>query len=135
MRYVAEDEDGDWSLVGGDLPVLQDRIEAVQLAIENRLGLFLAEWFLAPDDGTPWLEKIVGANTESTRDIALKEIILGTTGVTELASYSSSLDTSTRVFTVQAVATSLYGPVPVLNIIELAIGLGIGGLGENPYGE
>ena len=111
MRYVAEDSNGDWSLVGGDLPILQDSIEAVQLAIQNRLGLYLAEWFLAPDDGTPWLQQIIGNNTEGTRDIALKEIILGTTGVTSIANYFSFLNNSTRNFTVTGTAISLYGPV------------------------
>ena len=75
----------------------------------TRLELFLGEWFLDTSAGTPYLTKVLGKYTESTRDATLRSRILGTTGVKSLLAYGSQLNRDTRIFSVQATVDTIYG--------------------------
>jgi hypothetical protein len=83
--------------------------EGVAQNVKTRLGLWLAQWWLAVDDGTPWSTKVLGKYTEQTRDAAVCARILGTPGVQSIVSYSSSLDRTSRKWTVSGTIDTLYG--------------------------
>lgn len=112
MRYRADDANGDYQ-VGSNTTFLVDSPAAVAMAIRNRLGLITGEWFLDQTAGTPYYTDILGAGTESTRDLAVQTVILETQGVTEIVDYASYLDPSTRQFTVAATVNTQYGQTTI----------------------
>lgn len=106
MRYRAQDANGDYVFAGASL-FLVDSPAAVAQAILTRMRLFTKEWFLDFREG---LDKdlILGYGTQGTRDQVIQARIRGTTGVLNIASYSSSVDEQ-RNFTVTAVVNTIYG--------------------------
>jgi hypothetical protein len=81
----------------------------VAQAAKTRLSLWLGQWFLNTSDGTPWLTKVLGFNTASTRDAAIRARIFGTPGVTAILKYASQFDDASRKFSVQATIQTPYG--------------------------
>lgn len=86
--------------------------EAVGQLAETRLQLRQGDWFLDKTKGVAWATQILGRNTASTRDQAIKACILGTPGVTSIASYSSSVDAN-RKLTVTATLNTAYGQTTI----------------------
>jgi hypothetical protein len=105
MRYRQLDADGDYLLN----TFLKDSPDCVGQAIGTRLRLGQGEWFLDTTEGTPWKTKVLGKYTGDLYDPAIKSRILGTPGVLELVSYSSSRDPNTRKLTVTATVSTIYG--------------------------
>lgn len=107
MRYRALDAAGDYTM-GAAGQFLKDSPSCVAQAILTRLRLWAGEWFLDLSEGTPYKEQVLGYGTQGTRDLAIKERILGTPGVTELLSYSSSVSPDRKMQVVARVQTQ-YG--------------------------
>ena len=88
--------------------------EAVGASVLTRLRLNQGEWFLDQTIGLPLFQQVLGYNTESTRDLVIKQQILATPGVTSLAAYASEFDAETREFTLtDCQIYTQYGPAPV----------------------
>lgn len=113
MRYRTLDANGDYTFGVGGSNFLVDSPDAVAQAIQTRLKLITGEWFLDQTAGTPYYTDILGAGTESTRDIAVQTVILETQGVTGIVDYASYLDPSTRQFTVAATVSTQYGQTTI----------------------
>jgi hypothetical protein len=113
MRYRTLTESNDYSFGEAGQNFLVDSPAAVAQAIQTRLKLIQGEWFLDQTAGTPYNTQILGAGTQSTRDLAVQTVILETQGVTDIAEYASYLDPSTRQFTVSAVVNTQYGQVTI----------------------
>lgn len=64
MRYRKQDEQGDYSFGSGLNDFHIDRSEAVALAIETRLKLWVGEWFADTSDGTGWSQAILGKQSK-----------------------------------------------------------------------
>lgn len=111
MRYRALSPEGDYQFGRAGL-FLTNTPEAVAQAITTRLLLWAGEWFLDSKEGTPYKESILGYGTQGTRDVAIRERILGTPGVNQLLSYSSSVDRS-RKMTVTALVDTIYGAATI----------------------
>lgn len=108
MRYRREDANGDM-VFGGDLNAFYiDVPEAPAQAVMTRLGMGLGEWFLDTSDGTPWKTQVLGFYTGSTRDLVIKQRVLGTPGVTDIQNYSSQVSPR-RAFTVSMQLNTVYG--------------------------
>jgi hypothetical protein len=107
MRYRKLDSDGDCSFGRSALDFISDTPETVAQAVRTRLLLLRGEWFLDVTDGTPYATEILGANTAQTYDLAIRERILDTQGVTGIVSYESNL--ADRALTVIATIDTLYG--------------------------
>lgn len=90
MRYRKLDDNKDYTF-GQRTQWLVDSPQAVAQAIETRLLLWEGEWFLDTQEGTPYFTDILGYGTQDTRDLAVRERILGTPGVVSIVSYSSSV--------------------------------------------
>jgi len=103
MRYRALDTDGDYQLG----VTLTDSPEAVGQAVRTRLLLWKGEWFMNNKDGTPYMQGILGHNTQY--DLEIKARILGTKGVKEILNYSSSV--INRALSVQCTLNTIYGAV------------------------
>ena len=111
MRYRQLDSNGDF-VFGSGVQFLVNTPAAVAQAVLTKLKLFAGEWFLDSGVGTPYSTQILGTNTQGTRDMAIKTVILNTPGVTSLALYSSSVDAN-RKFTVNATINTIYGQVTI----------------------
>lgn len=113
MRYRKLDASDDMVFGKGQTSIHRDTPEAVAQSIRTRLGLWKGEWFLDTTEGTPYFQSILGANTLSTRDDAIRNRITETPGVYSLDEYSSSFDPDSRKFTVTATVTTKYGSTTV----------------------
>ncbi|RRA01917.1 hypothetical protein [Burkholderia cepacia] len=112
MRYRKLDADGDYVFGGSANDFLVNSPDAVAQAVITRLRLIRGEWFLDTTAGMDW-PAVIGKNTQGTADAAIRACILGTTGVTEITAYASSLDGTTRTLTVTATITTLYGTTTI----------------------
>jgi hypothetical protein len=110
MRYRPLDANGDYTV---SVPFLANSAATVAQAIQPRLRLWLAEFFLDTSDGTPWLSEILGPRANQNPDAAIKQRILGTPGVTSILSYSSNFNGGSRALTVTASVMTAYSTTPV----------------------
>ena len=94
-------------------------------AILTRLRLEVGEWFLNTSDGTPYLTQIFGYGSADSRNVALRDRILGTEGVVRIDSFSSTLGVDRALKVVVAVTTA-YGDL----VIDLTGGDNPGGSGQ-----
>jgi hypothetical protein len=109
MRVRALSFSGDMTFGQGTANFLINTPLTVGQEVETKLNLIQGEWYLDLTAGTPWNTKILGYDTTSTRDLAIKSVILGTQGVQALLSYSSNLNSTTRAFTITADILTIYG--------------------------
>lgn len=89
---------------------------AVAQAVLTRLRLEEGEWFLDVTEGTPYQTQVLGYGTEKSRDVAIRNRVLGTPGVTEIVSYSSSVLPG-RKFSVNATLNTLYGQANIQAVV------------------
>jgi len=112
-----------------------DSPTTVAQAVLTALMLHRGEWFLDTTVGMPWETEVLGYNTQSLYDAAIKQTILRVEGVLAIEQYSSSLDTVTRFLTVIVVLDTIYGTIG-LAASQGTSGLwGIGPWGEFPWGS
>jgi hypothetical protein len=110
MRYRVLSSTGDMQFGRGQANFYINNSASVAQLIQTRLGLWAGEWYLDLTQGTPWATQVLGHGTSSVYDSAIRAVILGTTGVTGIASYSSSLNPTTRRLTINATVNNAYGP-------------------------
>lgn len=113
MRYRKLSASGDYTL-GGQAAFYVNTPEAVAQAVSTRLRLWLGEWFVDTTDGMPWLTDVLGKRFQGRNpDAVIKERILGTQGVLEIASYSSDFNGETRKLSVTASINTIYGAATI----------------------
>lgn len=129
MRYRALDANGDMTFGGSQANFLIDSPQAVAQAVQTSLKLWYGEWYLDQTAGVPYLESVLGFNSQATADSAIKTAILGVTAtisstnvpsgtspgqvvqaVNTIDNYSSSINTETRAYTVSCTLNTIYGP-------------------------
>lgn len=94
--------------------------QAVEQVVGTRLKLWAAEWFLDTSDGTPWLTEVLGERYGKAPDAAIKRRILGSPGVQQILSYSSSFSGSAiRTLTVNVTVQTIYSTTPISVSIPL----------------
>ncbi len=113
MRYRKLTSDGDYSFGNGQLDFYRDVPEAVAQAVKTRLLLWLGEWFLNIEDGTPFMQGILGKYSKTVADTTIQDRVLSTQGVIDIENYVSVLDPDTRSFSVQFDLNTIYGPTAV----------------------
>lgn len=101
MKYRSLDVNGDYVLGS----FLSNTPETVAQAVQTRLALWMGEFFMDTSDGTPYYQDILGHNTNY--DLEIQDRILGTTGVGEIISYSSSV--VNRALSVTCTISTIYG--------------------------
>lgn len=119
MRYRQLDAAGDMTFGQGRLNFYVDQPEAVMQAIATRLRLQLGEWFLDITAGTPYETQVLGYGSKPSRDIALRNRIIGTQGVQELVSYSSNVSPD-RKLSVNAVVKTIYDTIVMVFTADAA---------------
>ncbi len=82
---------------------------AVGQAVRTRLLLFLGEWFLDTDSGTPYFQAILGKYSLENANVAIQDRVNGTQGVVDIQNYQSSLDPESRRMLAQFNIDTIYG--------------------------
>ena len=133
------DENGDYTLGQNGQNFYVNSTQAVEQAIQTTLGLWAGEYFLDLSQGVPWRTSVIGYGTQPTYDQVIRDAITSVPGVKSIDKYGSNLNPKTRVLTVAATVSTIYGSQ--FNLVALVPpqsltqgGFGIGGYGLNPYG-
>jgi predicted proteasome-type protease len=82
-------------------------------AVKTRLELWLGEWFLDIDEGTPYMQGVLGKYSKEVADRTIQDRVLKTEGVTQIANYESTIDPDTRNLSVSMDVDTIYGPTTV----------------------
>lgn len=98
---------GDYMMGHGDLDFSQDTPEAVAQNAMTRLALWRGTWFIDTQEGTPWLQQILGKHEAA--DVVIRSRILETPGVLSIESFESILDPDSRRLTITATLNTQYG--------------------------
>lgn len=109
MRVRKQSADGDYMFGNGQADFLKDTPEAVGQVVMTRLMLWLGEWFLDNEEGTPYLQGVIGKHAELTRNTVLRERILNSEGCVGITSYSSIVDPNDRKLTLSTAIDTIYG--------------------------
>ncbi|KFK92011.1 MULTISPECIES: hypothetical protein [unclassified Serratia (in: enterobacteria)] len=113
MRYRKEDDSGDYTFGQGGNTFLTDTPEAVAQAVKTRFALWTGEWFLDVTEGTPYREAILGKHKSDAYNMAVRQRILGTPGVTEILEFTTEYNAGTRSVVFTATINTLYGETTV----------------------
>jgi hypothetical protein len=111
MKVRMLDDDGDYRLGHGTSDFYDDAAEGVAQNVRTRLALWRGQWFLNTEEGTPWLQEILGYRNAA--DAIIKARILGTPGVTEIESFESVFDPDERRLSVTATINTVYGKTTI----------------------
>jgi hypothetical protein len=126
LKYRSLDVNGDYTF---GINQYKNGVEAVAQAIQTRMYLFYGEWWENLTDGLPMFQSILGTfggdDNRQAVDLIISERILGTLGVSDIASYSSTF--INRRYSANAVVNTIYGTV------TLTIGTGLNGTIEVRY--
>lgn len=79
----------------------------------TRLLLWLGEWFLNTEDGTPYMQGVFGVNKKDTADLTIQQRVAGTEGFVDIESYDSELDVDSRKMSVAMTINTIYGTTNV----------------------
>jgi hypothetical protein len=109
MRYRKQDQNGDYVFGNGQGDFFKDSPEAVAQAVKTRLLLWKEEWFLDIDEGTPYLQGVIGKHSEETRDTVIRTRILNTEGMRSILSYERTIDPETRKLSLSVSIDTIYG--------------------------
>jgi hypothetical protein len=137
FRYAALDAAGDMIWGQGPRDFLVDSPAAVAQAVQTRLGLWVGEWFLNLDEGTPWATQVLGVRTGGIRDAAIRQRILGTPYVLSIDNYASSLDVSTATFSVSCSLHTAFGAIAIgmpFSLVPGSVDQGPFQIGYSPIG-
>ncbi|HID1030667.1 TPA: hypothetical protein ACXDFY_001894 [Enterobacter roggenkampii] len=113
MRYRREDDNGDYTFGQGDDTWLINSPEAVAQAIKTRFELWYGQWFLDTTEGTPWIQSVLGKQRPEVYNLAIRQRILETAGVSSITAFDTTVNTSTRRVTFTATVETLYGTTTV----------------------
>lgn len=117
MRVRALDADGDYRFGKSQGDFLINSPAAVAQSVLTRLRLWQGEWFLDTTEGTPYSQQILGKTAQAIYDLAIRERVLDTDGVTAIEDYASSLDDTTRKLSVTMTIDTVYGITQVSTVI------------------
>jgi hypothetical protein len=113
MRYRKLDSNNDYSFGNGALDFYFNVPAAVGQAVETGLMLWLGEWYLDTSQGTPYIQGVLGKQTQAVADGTIQNQVINTQGVVDISSYASEFNTAARTFSAQISVDTIYGPTPV----------------------
>lgn len=113
MLYRILDANNDYSFGNSLLNFYKDNPQAVAQAVETRLLLWLGEWYLNTDDGTPYVQGVLGKHPQSTIDATIQDRVIQTENVTGISNYVSSIDPNTRALSISFDIDTAFGPTSV----------------------
>lgn len=113
MQYRREDDDGDYTFGQGDDTWLVNSPDAVAQAIKTRFELWYGQWFLDTTTGTPWIQSVLGKQKPEIYNLAIRQRILDTVGVSSITAFDTTVNTSNRRVSFTATVETIYGTTTV----------------------
>lgn len=113
MRYRKLSPTGDYTFGGGQMNFYRDVPAAVGQAVLTRLELWLGEWFLDINEGTPYMQGVLGTHSKSEADVTIQDRALGTQGITNLTNFDTVVNPDNRGLTGGFNIDTIYGPTAV----------------------
>lgn len=113
MIYRKLDSNGDYSHAA----YFRNDFNAVAQAVMTRLKLWEGEWFIDLQEGTPYLNGVMGKYTSDTIDPLIKDRILNTEGVVEILEYSAIYNPDLRNYAITVKISTIYGEGTVNGVI------------------
>ncbi len=110
MRYRRLTSTGDYSFGNSQNDFYRDVPEAVGQAVQTRILLWLGEWFLNIDEGTPFMLAILGKHSKEEANVAIQDRVLNTQGMVDIQNFESDIDPDTRLMTMSMDIDTIYGP-------------------------
>ena len=98
------------------LNFLQNSPPTVGQVVMTYMKLWLGEWYLDTSQGVPYPLGILGKYTQAEADSMIQDQILSVQGVTEISSYSSTINPVTRSLRVTVTINTLYGQTTLQNL-------------------
>jgi hypothetical protein len=94
---ISLDSNNDIAMVNGGLPLVTG-IEEIRQSLTHRLSFFQADWFLDLDLGIPYFQTIFQKATEVSQVEGIYlDVIANTPGVLDITSFNLSINSATRV--------------------------------------
>ncbi len=113
MRYRKLTADGDYTFGGGQADFYRDVPDAVGQAAKTRLLLWLGEWFLDVQEGTPYMQGVLGKHSIELANATIQSRVLATQGLTNITNYNAEKNPDERSLAVQFTIDTIYGPTAV----------------------
>jgi hypothetical protein len=114
MRNRQLSPTGDYTFGSGQLNYLINTPAAVAQAVQTTLLLWLGEWYLNVNAGTPYPEAIIGTHSQAIADNAIINVINNVQGMINISNYQSQIDPVTRKYSViSGTLNTIYGETEV----------------------
>lgn len=113
MRYRREDSQGDYTFGQGDDTFLANSPECVALAVKTRFELWKGQWFLDANEGTAYIQSVLGKQRADVYNLAIRDRISSTPGVLSILSFDTVNDGTTRRVSFTASINTIYGQTTV----------------------
>lgn len=114
MRYRKLTPTGDYSFGSGSQNFLINTPEAVAQVVQTTFLLWLGEWYLNINDGTPYPEGVLGKKSQAEADATMISQGLLCQGVLNIQEFQSMIDPDTRKYSiVRFLLNTIYGPTQV----------------------
>ena len=114
MLDIRLNSDHDLDVSSLDLSLV-DKAEQVRQQLLIKLRLWVGEWFLDTEFGTPYLQSILGKQlTLSGAIAAIRNSILEVEGVNSIAELSYDFSAQNRKLSVEFIVDTPYGQVEVI---------------------
>lgn len=114
MRYRKQSPTGDYTFGQGQLNFWINVPQAVAQAVKTTLLLWLGEWYLDVNAGTPYPEEILGTHSQAMADLAIQQTVLSVQGVNSISDFESTIDPGSRKYSVTLlVVDTIYGQTQV----------------------
>jgi hypothetical protein len=98
---LLDERTNDLKIVNRDLFIIPDTANAILQRLRITLNTFQGEWFLNNKFGTPYYQLIfVKEVTKSQADAVFRDVILNTEGVVSILTFSSTLNSANRAYSV-----------------------------------
>ncbi len=113
------DNSGDLVITDGNF-VLVDGIPAIEQQLRVALRMFKGEWFLAPNDGIPYIQTIFVKGTSlGVITTLLRKAILAVPGVTQINTFDLQFNAAARTLSVSFSATITDGSLLTFTSFEI----------------
>ena len=100
-----------------DLSIIQDTTDAIVQRLRIRLKFFRGEWFLNKLFGVPYHQRVFNKSiTKSQADGIFRSEILSTPGVVEIITFTSTLNNSSREYTLSFSCRASTGDTIILEV-------------------
>jgi hypothetical protein len=114
LQYRQLSASGDYTFGQGQLNYLANSPATVAQVVETSLRLWLGEWYLNVNDGTPYLESVVGTHSQAEADAAILARINQCDGVNGITNYQSTYDPVTRTYsTISGTLQTIFGETQI----------------------